>query len=165
MRFAFPPCVRCREPIGFTCTTSCGPGCNSKYWDAGTPCDWERATYQLGLIEYYHASGDPDALAQAFAWAESVDYKLCRRNVTSGSNAAQILDAGPHNADHQLAGASPFIGAHAAWLCPHEHVMLPNAPSTRHNHLPATIILQAWNIIQTWCNVASGCVLNSMLLH
>lgn len=97
-----------RDPTGFTCTTSCSAGevAPSTLNGAGSACDWERATYQLGLIEFYHASADPDALAQAYAWAESIDYKLCRYNVTAGMNPQQIQDAGPHNADHQLAGAT-----------------------------------------------------------
>ena len=94
------------------------------YWRRVPPprkvCDWPRATYILGVQQYYAATVDaqaPDGYARAdlAGWGRDLGYQLCETNSTAWTGPCAVPSSFRSCADNQLAGAT-FIELYRAGL-------------------------------------------------
>ena len=116
---------------------------HSKLHPRGFSCNWERATYMLGLWNYFAVSQDADAGQYLQAWGQNYNYKLCaetnhskkphhhpgcpsptpppqlptRRRLQGACEHDTLPCVNEHNANNQLCGAT-YLELGKAGLAP-----------------------------------------------
>lgn len=149
---------------------------------SGYACNWERATYMIGLWNYFAVSQDPGAKEYLQGWAQNYEYKLCgEKNTTSKPHhhpgcppppplgrrrlqGACEHDSLPcidvHNANNQLCGAT-YIEMYKAGLAPRTAATLADTKAVLDAEIASPSSTNFWSwldasfmAMNTWSRLA-----------